>query len=64
MTLLKLGAPLYIRDVFNPEKQDDGAARRLFLDGLFAFLVDPAGNLIDLTLEGFFVLSFIFGTVR
>ncbi|KAJ6628294.1 hypothetical protein B0H10DRAFT_2209579 [Mycena sp. CBHHK59/15] len=57
----KPGVPLYVRDVFNPEKQDDGAARRLFVDGLFRFLVDTNGNLIDETFEGFFVLTFIFG---
>ncbi|KAJ7453715.1 hypothetical protein B0H11DRAFT_1635180, partial [Mycena galericulata] len=62
MTLLtKVGVPLYIRDIFNPEKQDDGAARRLFLAALFEFLVDSDGNIIDPTFEGFFVLTFIFG---
>ncbi|KAJ7084923.1 hypothetical protein C8R44DRAFT_894034 [Mycena epipterygia] len=61
MLLSKVGVPLFIRDIFNPEKQDDGAARRLFLDRLFAFLVDPDGNIIDVTFEGFFVLTFIFG---
>jgi hypothetical protein len=63
MLLGKVGVPLYIRDIFNPEKQDDGAARRLFLDTLFEFLVDSDGNIIDVTLEGFFVLTFIFGNV-
>ncbi|KAJ7102618.1 hypothetical protein B0H15DRAFT_796038 [Mycena belliarum] len=58
-----VGVPLYIQNIFNPEKQDDGAARRLFLDTLFAFLVDSSGNIIDPTFEGFFVLSFIFGNV-
>ncbi|KAJ7446055.1 hypothetical protein FB451DRAFT_1567900 [Mycena latifolia] len=61
LLLSKVGVPLYIRDIFNPEKQDDGAARRLFVDALFEFLVDSDGNIIDLTFEGFFVLSFIFG---
>ncbi|KAJ7488753.1 hypothetical protein B0H11DRAFT_1669755, partial [Mycena galericulata] len=55
------GVALYIRDIFNPEKQDDAAARRLFLDTLFEFLVDSEGDIIDLTFEGFFVLTFIFG---
>ncbi|KAJ7938593.1 hypothetical protein B0H13DRAFT_2301634 [Mycena leptocephala] len=57
----KVGVPLYIRDIFNPKEQDDGAARRLFLDMLCEFLVDSDGNIIDVTLEGFFVLTFIFG---
>ncbi|KAJ7339826.1 hypothetical protein DFH08DRAFT_657295, partial [Mycena albidolilacea] len=49
------------RDIFNPEKQDDGAARRLFVDDLFSFLVDSEGNTIDPTFDGFFILTFIFG---
>jgi hypothetical protein len=57
----KAGLPLYIRDIFNPEKQDDGAARRLFVDALFDFLVDSEGNIIDVTFEGFWVLTFISG---
>ncbi|KAJ7629621.1 hypothetical protein B0H17DRAFT_1218096 [Mycena rosella] len=61
LLLSKIGVPLFIRDIFNPEKQDDGAARRLFLDTLFDFLVDSDGNIIDVTFEGFFVLTFIFG---
>ncbi|KAJ7815524.1 hypothetical protein B0H14DRAFT_3476149 [Mycena olivaceomarginata] len=62
MTVLrKVGVPLYIRDIFNPEKQDDGSARRLFLDTLSQFLADSDGNIIDVTFEGFFVLTFIFG---
>jgi hypothetical protein len=62
MALLKVAhVPLYIRDIFNPEKQDDGAARRLFVDDLFSFLVDSEGNIIDPTFDGLFVLTFIFG---
>jgi hypothetical protein len=60
----KVGVPLYICDIFNPEKQDDGTARRLFLDTLSQFLVDSDGNIIDVTFESFFVLTFIFGTVE
>jgi hypothetical protein len=41
----KVGVPLYICDIFNPEKQDDGTARRLFLDTLSQFLVDSDGNI-------------------
>jgi hypothetical protein len=62
MLLGKVRIPLYIRDNFNPEKQDDGAARRLFLDTLFEFLVDSDGNIIDVTLEGFFVLTLVTST--
>jgi hypothetical protein len=62
MALLKVAhVPLYIRDIFYPEKQDDGAARRLFVDDLFSFLVDSEGNIIDPTFDGLFVLTFIFG---
>ncbi|KAJ7789699.1 hypothetical protein B0H14DRAFT_3573004 [Mycena olivaceomarginata] len=62
MKLLKIAhVPLYIRDIFNPEKQDDGAARRLFVDDLFSFLVDSEGNTIDPTFDGLFILTFIFG---
>ncbi|KAF8126405.1 hypothetical protein K438DRAFT_1482126, partial [Mycena galopus ATCC 62051] len=65
MVLLKVThVPLYIRDIFNPEKQDDGAARRLFVDDLFSFLVDSEGNIIDPTFDGLFVLTFIFGNVE
>ncbi|KAJ6462923.1 hypothetical protein C8R45DRAFT_1177792, partial [Mycena sanguinolenta] len=39
MFLLTLvGVCLYIKDIFNPDKQDDGAARRLFTNALFSFL--------------------------
>jgi hypothetical protein len=51
-------------EIFNPEKQDDGSARRLFLDTLSQFLADSDGNIIDVTFEGFFVLTFVFGTVE
>ncbi|KDQ15062.1 hypothetical protein BOTBODRAFT_174240 [Botryobasidium botryosum FD-172 SS1] len=62
MSLLRLeNCPLYVRDVFNPEKQDDRAARRLFLAVLLLLLVDEDDKLIDEKYEGFFVLSFIFG---
>ncbi|KAK7040463.1 hypothetical protein R3P38DRAFT_3348893 [Favolaschia claudopus] len=64
LLLSKAGVPLYIRDIFNPEKQDDGAARRLFVDTLFQFLVDSDGNIIDVTFEGLFVLTFIFGKIH
>ncbi|KAJ6525331.1 hypothetical protein B0H19DRAFT_853967, partial [Mycena capillaripes] len=48
-------------DIFNPDKQDDGAARRLFTNILFGFLVGSDGDLRHPSLEGFFILTFIFG---
>ncbi|KAJ7601259.1 hypothetical protein DFH06DRAFT_925048, partial [Mycena polygramma] len=39
MALLMLkNIPLYVKDIFNADKQDDGAARRLFSNTLFRFL--------------------------
>lgn len=62
MELLKLDdCPLYMRDVYNPEKQDDGAARRLFLPGLLSILVNENGELLNKNFRGFFVLGFVFG---
>ncbi|KAJ7312625.1 hypothetical protein DFH08DRAFT_1044287 [Mycena albidolilacea] len=62
MKVLKIAhISLHIRDIFNPEKQDDGAARRLFVDDLFSFLVDSEGNIIDPTFDGLFIRTFIFG---
>jgi hypothetical protein len=56
--------PLYIRDIFNADKQDDGAARRLFTDILFSFLVKSDGDLIDPSFEGLFMFLFIFGELQ
>ncbi|KAK7014640.1 hypothetical protein R3P38DRAFT_3573396 [Favolaschia claudopus] len=56
-----VGCPLYIKDVFNLDKQDDGAARRLFTNILFSFLVGFDGDLRHPSLEGLFILTFIFG---
>jgi hypothetical protein len=62
MELLKIdNCPLYVKDVYNVEKQDDGAARRLFISSIFSLLVDEKGQLVDEKFEGFWVLSFIFG---
>lgn len=59
--LTLIGCPLYIKDIFNPDKQDDGAARRLFTDILFKFIVDSNGELRHSSLEGVFVLTVVFG---
>ncbi|KAJ7719366.1 hypothetical protein B0H14DRAFT_3900927 [Mycena olivaceomarginata] len=59
LTVIK--APLLIKDLFNPDKQDDGAARRLFAPYIFSFLVDASGNLKHPSLEGLFILAFVFG---
>ncbi|KAJ7246708.1 hypothetical protein C8J57DRAFT_1241344 [Mycena rebaudengoi] len=62
MFLLTLAlVPLYIKDIFNPDKQDDGAARRLFANKLFKFLVTSNGELRHPSLEGVFILTFVFG---
>ncbi|KAK6971680.1 hypothetical protein R3P38DRAFT_2670220 [Favolaschia claudopus] len=62
MFLLNLvKCPLYVKDIFNPDKQDDGAARRMFTNVLFSFLVGPDGDLRHPSLEGLFILTFIFG---
>ncbi|KAJ7252831.1 hypothetical protein C8J57DRAFT_955015, partial [Mycena rebaudengoi] len=59
MFLLTLAlVPLYIKDIFNPDKQDDGAARRLFAHKLFKFLVTSDGELRHPSLEGVFILTF------
>ncbi|KAJ7722157.1 hypothetical protein B0H14DRAFT_3520395 [Mycena olivaceomarginata] len=59
LTVIK--APLLIKDLFNPDKQDDRAARRLFAPYIFSFLVDATGNLKHPSLEGLFILAFVFG---
>ncbi|KAJ7052712.1 hypothetical protein C8F01DRAFT_1331915 [Mycena amicta] len=56
-----LGVGLYIKDIFNADKQDDGAARRLFTNVLFGFLVDTEGQLKHPSFEGLFILTFVFG---
>jgi hypothetical protein len=61
LTVIK--APLLIKDLFNPDKQDDGAARRLFAPYIFSFLVDASGNLKHPSLEGLFILAFVFGAL-
>ncbi|KAJ7278626.1 hypothetical protein C8J57DRAFT_956647, partial [Mycena rebaudengoi] len=62
MFLLTLAlVPLYIKDIFNPDKQDDGAARRLFAHKLFKFLVTSDGELRHPSLEGVFILTFLSG---
>ncbi|KAJ7671406.1 hypothetical protein DFH06DRAFT_928301, partial [Mycena polygramma] len=62
MTLIMIArCPLYIKDIFNPDKQDDGAARRMFTNILFSFLVDSNGNLLHPSFEGLFILTFILG---
>ncbi|KAJ6628383.1 hypothetical protein B0H10DRAFT_2209664 [Mycena sp. CBHHK59/15] len=48
-------------DIFNADKQDDGAARQLFTDILFGFLLDSEGKLKHPSLEGVFILTFVFG---
>ncbi|KAJ7170295.1 hypothetical protein C8R43DRAFT_944813 [Mycena crocata] len=45
LLLTLIGCPLYIKDIFNADKQDDGAARQLFTDVLFRFLVKSDGDL-------------------
>ena len=57
------GSPLYVKDVMNPEKQDDGAARRLFIPNVLETVVGDDGELISPSFEGFFILSFIFGMI-
>ncbi|KAF8197320.1 CHAT domain-containing protein [Mycena galopus ATCC 62051] len=59
--LTVIRAPLLIKDLFNLDKQDDGAARRLFAPYIFSFLVDASGNLKHPSLEGLFILAFVFG---
>ncbi|KAJ7673253.1 hypothetical protein DFH06DRAFT_1292967 [Mycena polygramma] len=62
MALLMLkNIPLYVKDIFNPDKQDDGAARRLFSNTFFRFLVNPQGNLLHEDFGGLFILTFVFG---
>jgi hypothetical protein len=55
------GVCLYIKAVFNPDKQDDGAVRQLFTDFLFGFVVGFDGSLRHSSFKGLFILSFVFG---
>ncbi|KAJ7176154.1 hypothetical protein C8R43DRAFT_872609, partial [Mycena crocata] len=59
--LIIKNCPLYVKDIFNPDKQDDGAARRLFINVLFRFLINADGNLIHNDFGGLFILTFVFG---
>lgn len=59
--LTVLRAPLLIKDLFNPDKQDDGAARRLFTARVFRWMLDTVGRLKHPSLEGLFLLAFVLG---
>ncbi|KAJ7202071.1 hypothetical protein GGX14DRAFT_311719, partial [Mycena pura] len=60
MSLLAItGCVLYVKDIFNPDKQDDGAARRLFINALSSFLVDSKGELIHPDFGGLFFILLV-----
>ncbi|CAK5262410.1 unnamed protein product [Mycena citricolor] len=62
MTLLSLkGTVLYRKDIFNTDKQDDGAARRMFTASLLRILVNEEGDLVKMSLGGLFMFLFVFG---
>lgn len=62
MELLKIpGCPLFIKDVYNSDKQDDGAARRLLHPSLLQSLLNSNGELIDQRFKGFFIVNLVFG---
>ncbi|KAF8598388.1 hypothetical protein BDV93DRAFT_594146 [Ceratobasidium sp. AG-I] len=63
MDLLKLpGCPLFIKDVYNSDKQDDGAARRLLHSSLLHLLLKSNGELVDQRFKGFFIVNLVFGS--
>ncbi|KAF8600363.1 hypothetical protein BDV93DRAFT_559500 [Ceratobasidium sp. AG-I] len=63
MDLLAIpGCPLYVKDVYNAEKQDNGPARRILHPGLLKTLVTDKNELIDQKFKGFFIMSFVFGS--
>ncbi|EUC54313.1 hypothetical protein RSOL_037470 [Rhizoctonia solani AG-3 Rhs1AP] len=61
MDLLKLpGCPLFIKDVYNSDKQDDGAARRVLHALLLEILVTDEDKLVDEKFKGFFMVNLLF----
>ncbi|KAF8597965.1 hypothetical protein BDV93DRAFT_561745 [Ceratobasidium sp. AG-I] len=63
MELLKIpGCPLFIKDVYNSDKQDDGAARRLLHPSLLPLLLNSDGELRDQQFKGFFIVNLVFGS--
>ncbi|KDN39503.1 hypothetical protein RSAG8_08798, partial [Rhizoctonia solani AG-8 WAC10335] len=63
MDLLKLpGCPLFVKDVYNSDKQDDGAARRMLHAALLDILVTDEGKLVDEKFKGFFIVNLLFGS--
>ncbi|CAE6416253.1 unnamed protein product [Rhizoctonia solani] len=63
MDLLKLpGCPLFVKDVYNSDKQDDGAACRMLHAALLDILVTDEGKLVDEKFKGFFIVNLLFGS--
>ncbi|KAJ7857872.1 hypothetical protein B0H13DRAFT_1576838, partial [Mycena leptocephala] len=57
--LIITGCVLYVKDIFNPDKQDDGAARRLFINVLFSFVLDSKEDLIHPDFGGLFFILLV-----